>query len=96
MFRFADAAECNLILGRHGFHEIRIEAREPMWTTTTPESVVEYIHRGSVRMAEIINAQQPEIREDIHSAIIEGANQFLKDGVYCVPWPAVLVSAEKA
>lgn len=95
IFRFADHDECRKALDQAGFADISVTTLPLVWRTTSTDDILDGIYRSTVRTELLLEHQEPEAREKIHNAIREGAQGFLRDGVYEIGWPAVMVSARK-
>ena len=54
------------------------------------------IYKSIVRTPILFERQTPKARERIHNAIVEGAEQYRKDGKLKLGFPATLVTATRA
>ena len=97
MFRFADEGECRSALLAAGFAESGFRRLPLVWTGGTPESVLDLLHRGTVRAPMLIEAQAPEVRAAIEQAILQGAERYSVDaGAIMLRWPALLTVSRRA
>ena len=53
------------------------------------------VYKSTVRAAMLLADQLPEARERVHRAIIEGTEEFARDGGYNLAFPAVLAAGSK-
>jgi hypothetical protein len=54
----------------HAFAEPTFQKLPLVWNGETPQSVLELLHRGTVRTPMLIEAQTPEIQQAIEEAIL--------------------------
>ncbi len=95
MFRFSDPDECRTVLAGAGFTDIDVRTIEPVWRGRTGRECLDLIYSGTVRTAKLLERQAPEALDEIHRAIIDGAEEYRKGDVIELAWPAVLTSAAK-
>jgi ubiquinone/menaquinone biosynthesis C-methylase UbiE len=95
IFRFSDADECTTTLESVGFTNSSTQILPLKWQADTPQAVVDVIYKSAVRTPMIIELQQPEIREEIHNYIFRKAENYSRNGVIELAFPAILVSAKK-
>ena len=95
IFRFSDARESERVLLNAGFVEPRIEEVSQTLRIRTPETPLDLLMRGAVRVAAIMAAQSSEARASIQKAVSDATAAYTKDGDVQIPMPCVLVSARK-
>lgn len=88
--RFSNPAECSRVLQIAGFSDVRIERIETVWTAERPQEILELIYGGAVRLAMMLEAQEPARRALIHAAIVDAASVRTTGGVVTIRRPAVL------
>jgi SAM-dependent methyltransferase len=88
-FRFADAEESANTLRAAGFSEARLQEL-PLRGEFSPEAVVNSLYTAAVRSRALMEAQQPEVREKIHAAILENVSSRKQDGVVTLSVPAAM------
>ena len=94
--RFSDPDECGRALRAQGFADVRVGRIALAWRGDRPEAVLDLIHGGAVRAAMLIDAQEPEDRARVHTAILEAVGaRAAPDGGYVVRRPAVLAKGRK-
>ena len=93
--RFSDPAECLRVLQIAGFCDVRTERIETVWTTERPEALLELIYGGAVRIAMVLEAQDPVRRARIHAAIVSAAIARANDGVVTIQRPVVMARGTK-
>jgi hypothetical protein len=97
VFRFADESECRSAMLAAGFVESRFQRLPLVWTGGTPETVLDLLHRGTVRAPTLIEAQAPEVRTAVEHAILKGAERYRVDaGAITLRWPALLTASRRA
>lgn len=94
-FRFADPGECRNILDRAGFVDVRFEKIPVTWTGGTPEDVLAFVYKSTVRAAMLVEAQSEEARSRIHAAIVEDAGTRRTDDGIALNFPVVMATAAK-
>lgn len=95
-FRFGDEGECRSALLAAGFAEPAFKRLPLVWTGDAPQAVLEALHRGTVRITMLIDAQTPEIREAIDRAILHGSERYRqRAGNIVIKWPALLTTARR-
>ncbi len=96
MFRYGDEGECRSALLAAGFAEPAFKKLPLVWTGDTPEAVIDTLHRGTVRISMLIEAQTPEIRQAIEQAILRGSERYRqREGTIVIKWPALLTIARR-
>jgi hypothetical protein len=94
-FRFADPGEAGKVMEGVGFSGIQF-VEVPIVLECAENAAIEYIMRGTVRMALLIDAQAPKARGLIKQTIREKFREFARDGSLRVPIPAIVISGEKS
>ena len=95
VFRFSEHEECTNTLASAGFTDIQITELPLHWNPTSPEDLLSFLEKSSVRMAMVLERQTPEALAKIHQSIREGAQRLRREEVYHLDWPAVLAVARK-
>jgi SAM-dependent methyltransferase len=93
--RFSDPAECRRVLEANGFAGVRDDRIEAVWTSERPEALLDLIYGGAVRVAMVLEAQEPARRARIHDAILGAAKARVKDGRVLIRRPVVMASGVK-
>lgn len=93
--RFSDPAECRRALQIAGFGDVRTGRIETAWTAERPEALLELIYGGAVRIAMVLEAQEPARRARIHAAIVSAAIARTSDGVVTIQRPVVMAQGTK-
>ena len=94
-FRFADPAESAAALGAAGFAESGFEEL-PLRGEFSPDTVVNSLYTAAVRSRAMIEAQEPEVREKIHAAILANISAKEQDGKVTLSMPAAMSIGHKA
>src|SRR5215510_6043593 len=68
--RFSDPVECRRVLEAAGFGDVKDGRVEITWEPQRPEAIFDLIYGGAVRVAMLLEAQEPERRARIHDAIL--------------------------
>jgi hypothetical protein len=95
IFRFSDPAECRNALTRAGFVDASVVEVPLKWHAPSIEAIIDFIYKGTVRTAAVLERQTPDAIDRIHRAIREGAERFMRDGAYEMAFPTVLAAARK-
>ena len=96
IFRFGDEVECRSALLAAGFAELAFKELPLIWTGDTPQAVLDTLHRGTVRISMVIEAQTPETRQAIERAILRGSERYRqRAGNIVIKWPALLTTARR-
>jgi hypothetical protein len=93
IFRFSDFAECNRALIAAGFNAPSVRILQLQWRTKNPHDILDLIYKSIVRTPMILQAQAADAQERIHRAIVEDAENYRKDDVIELRFPAVLATA---
>ena len=96
IFRYGDEGECRSALLAAGFAELAFKELPLVWTGDTPQAVLDTLHRGTVRISMLIEAQTPETRQVIEQAILRGSERYRqRAGNIVIKWPALLTTARR-
>lgn len=95
IFRFSDPAECRKTLTQAGFVDAAVSELALTWRAPSIEAILDFVYRGTVRIAMVLERQTQDARERIHQAIRDSAQGLARGGTIEVAWPAVLASARK-
>ena len=94
-FRFADPEEAKCALEAAGFADVACREGVALWRGPDGAAVIDLIYKGVVRTPMLIDHQEPEARERILAAVVEGAEAYRKDGAIELRWPYLLVACHK-
>ncbi len=94
-FRFSEHKECINALTTAGFTDIEVKELPLHWNPTSPEDLLSFLEKSSVRMAMILEKQTPEALAQIHQSILDGAQRLKQGESYKLAWPAVMAIARK-
>jgi len=92
-FRFSEPAESQRALETAGFSDISISELTLHWQPTSGQELLDTIYKSTVRTAMLLEAQEEENREKIHSEIIAAVET--SENPISLPWPAVIAVATK-
>lgn len=95
IFRFSERKECIIALTTAGFTDIEVKELPLYWNPTSPEDLLSFLEKSSVRMAMMVEKQTPEALQKIHQSILDGAQRFKRGNSYRLEWPAVMAIASK-
>ena len=93
--RFSDPAECRRVLAATGFTDVEDRRIEVAWTMERPEALLDLIYAGAVRVAMILEAQEPGRRARIHEAILAAARARASASTFAIRRPVVLACGIK-
>jgi SAM-dependent methyltransferase len=93
--RFSDPKECRQALEAAGFVDVVDQRVDIDWTAERPEALLDLIYAGAVRVAMILEAQEPARRARIHEAILAAARLRCSGGMTTIRRPVVLASGVK-
>lgn len=93
--KFSEAVETHQILYRSGFEGLSVSILPLWWETEKAEDVMDLIYRSIVRIPLMLNAQTESARTKINLEIIRQLRKFETGGRIRVPFPAIMVSAQK-
>lgn len=94
-FRFADPEESANALRAAGFTEPGFEEL-PLRGEFSPQTVVNSLYTAAVRSRALIEAQEPDIQDRIHKAILENVSNREQDGIVTLSMPAPMSVGYKA
>ena len=94
-FRFSSPEEFTATLQRAGFSGVDVRTLPLTWRLSSPEGAFDAVSRGGVRTSALLRAQTPEALDAIRAAVRRGVEGYAKDGLFLLPMPAVLASAER-
>lgn len=94
-FGYGDPAYAQELLGRAGFAHIATEEIPAVWRVSSPDGLYEAMSAGTVRAAAVLKKQSPEALAKIRQTLRERVSQFESDGIYVVPAPALLATAQR-
>jgi len=95
IFRFSKSSECKNVLTAAGFTNIEVTELPLHWTPSSPQDLLNFLDKSSVRTAMLLEKQTPDALTRIHQSILDGAKQFKHGNAYRLEWPAVLTVARK-
>lgn len=93
--RFSDPAECRRALASAGFADVRDERIELTWEGERPEALLDLVYGGAVRVAIVLEAQEPARRARIHDAILSAASARSRGGKIVIRRPVVMASGAR-
>ncbi|SAK89238.1 class I SAM-dependent methyltransferase [Caballeronia ptereochthonis] len=94
-FRFSDPDECLRALTETGFADARVEEVEQTWHLALPETPLDGLMHGGVRMAALLRAQSKSALALIEQEVRTRVKAYSQHGELLVPMPCVLASATK-
>ena len=95
IFRFSENNECIKALTAAGFTDIEVKELPLHWNPTSPEELLSFLEKSSVRMAMMLEKQTPDALAKIHQTILDGAQRLKRGESYQLAWPAVMACARK-
>jgi ubiquinone/menaquinone biosynthesis C-methylase UbiE len=93
--RFSDPMECRRVLAATGFADVEDRRVEVRWTMERPEAMLDLIYAGAVRVAMILEAQEPDRRARIHEAILAAVRSRASERGVEIRRPVVLACGVK-
>jgi SAM-dependent methyltransferase len=93
-FRFSDGDECRNILTSCGFSSIKVNEIIINWQPDEPDDVLKILYKSSVNTAMLLRLQEPEVVEQIHRHVLEGAHRIIVEKTK-FNWPVVMAVACK-
>lgn len=93
-FALSSAEAISEALEQAGFTDVSVQ-QLPLVFKAPAGQFAEHFKTFAARAAIILNKQSDSVVNDIYSAWDTQLNEFLKDGLYQVPMPALAVSAER-
>jgi SAM-dependent methyltransferase len=94
-FRFSDPEECMRVLAGAGFVDPRVEEVEQTWHLVLPETPLDGLLHGGVRMAALLRAQSRGALAAIEQEVRTRVKAYSQHGELLVPMPCLLASATK-
>ena len=95
-FQFSDEEKLGEILVNIGFCNPSTLTVSQTWEFNEPTGLVKSFVEGSVRARGILMAQTAAVQDSISTSIATGMESFRSpDGLFRVPMPAIVGSAEK-
>jgi ubiquinone/menaquinone biosynthesis C-methylase UbiE len=95
IFRFSEHDECVNALTTAGFSDIEVTELPLHWNPASPEDLLSFLEKSSVRMALILEKQTPHALAKIHQSILDRAQRFKRGESYRLEWPAVMAMGRK-
>lgn len=95
IFRFSDYQECRNTLMTAGFTDIEVKEIPLRWSPASPDELISFLEKSSVRTAMLLEKQTPEALALIHKTILDGAQRLKRSNSYRLEWPAVMAVARK-
>jgi ubiquinone/menaquinone biosynthesis C-methylase UbiE len=95
IFRFSEHEECVNVLTTVGFTDIEVKELPLHWNPTSPEDLLHFLEKSSVRTAMLLENQTPDALTKIHQAILEGAEKLKRGELYHLEWPSVMAIGRK-
>jgi ubiquinone/menaquinone biosynthesis C-methylase UbiE len=93
--RFSDPLECRRVLTATGFADVEVRHVEVRWKMERPEAMLDLIYAGAVRVAMILEAQEPDCRGRIHQAIVAAVRSRASASGFEIRRPVVLACGVK-
>jgi ubiquinone/menaquinone biosynthesis C-methylase UbiE len=93
--RFSDPMECRRVLAATGFADVEDRRVEVRWTMERPEAMLDLIYAGAVRVAMVLEAQEPDRRARIHEAIVGAVRSRAGASGFEIRRPVVLACGVK-
>lgn len=95
IFRFSAHEECINTLTSTGFTDTEITELPLHWNPVSPEDVLSFLEKSSVRTAMVLEKQTPDALAKIHQAILEGVQRLKRGETYHLDWPAIMAIGKK-
>jgi ubiquinone/menaquinone biosynthesis C-methylase UbiE len=95
MFQFSDQAVSLAALERAGFRDVTTREIPITYHGESPNDVVDWFERSTVRSSALYNLQAPDVRRRIRDAIVAGARRYAEGGEVRIPCSAVMFAARK-
>ena len=95
IFRFSEHKECESALSSAGFTEVKATTLSLVWEPRSANDLLDLLNKSSVRIAMLLELQEPAALKKINKTILEGAAQFKKGDKFQIAWPAVMASGMK-
>ncbi|KXV03908.1 methyltransferase type 11 [Caballeronia megalochromosomata] len=94
-FRFSDADECVRVLTEAGFTHARADEVEQTWHLVLPETPLDGLMHGGVRVAALLRAQSKSALALIEQEVRTRVKAYSRHGELLIPMPCMLASAIK-
>jgi hypothetical protein len=94
-FGYGDPVYAKELLGKAGFVRISTEEVPAVWRVSSPDGLYEAMSAGTVRAAAVLRRQSPEASSKIRQALCERVSRFESNGIYEVPAPALVATAQR-
>ncbi|BBU29499.1 hypothetical protein BTHE68_32330 [Burkholderia sp. THE68] len=94
-FRFSDLEECVRVLTEAGFAAARADEVEQIWHLVLPETPLDGLMHGGVRMAALLRAQSRSALALIEQEVKTRVKAYSQHGELLVPMPCVLACGVK-
>jgi SAM-dependent methyltransferase len=94
-FRFSDADECVRVLTEVGFTHARADEIEQTWHLVLPETPLDGLMHGGVRVAALLRAQSKSALALIEQEVRTRVKAYSRHGELLIPMPCMLASAIK-
>ncbi|ESA34872.1 type 11 methyltransferase [Leptolyngbya sp. Heron Island J] len=79
-----------------GFKDIYTQTLDLRWPLQGPETMVEFIVKGSVRTRMLYERQTPAVQAQIRAGLVTETMAYIRDGKKSIPCPGMLVIGSKA
>ena len=76
-----------------GFVDVQTRTIDLIWEPTRTEDLVEWIYKCGVRTTMMLERQTPEVRDSIHTAIMQSGEARRRNGTLRVSFAASIASA---
>jgi len=94
-FRFSDPDECRHTLEQVGFVEPRVQQLPLVWHLASADELFEAALRGGVRTSAALQAQSPQVLNEIRRAVRGALAAYADAGGIALPMGVVLAWARK-
>lgn len=95
LFRFGEPSECERALTAAGFTAVSVRELPMSWHFSAPEAVVPAVVASTGRFGPLLAMQSPEQRQDIETAIAEGARNYVTVRGVEIPTAVLLAVGQK-
>lgn len=92
----ADPAIRDPMITQAGFKDIHTQTLNLRWPLQGPETMVEFIVKGSVRTRMLYERQTPAVQAKIRAGLVEETMAYIRNGKKSIPCPGMLVIGSKA
>lgn len=94
-FRFSDPEECRRVLDAAGFVDVETHECHPVYEPNSPQEVLDFIYKSSVRTAMVLELQAEQARQRINEAIVQGVLKHKQGDSFRIRWPANVAAGRK-